>query len=99
MIPNGEQRDSERSRGGGMAAAAAVAAVVAAAAAEAVADGNNLPGASAAVGGSSGDHNGRRGRTQMGKGREPAQRRRQARADTDGQGTRAVAEENNDGFT
>ncbi len=45
--------------------------------ARAVADGDDLPGTSAAVGG--GDNNGRRGRTLMGnKGREPARRQRHA---------------------
>ncbi len=44
--------------------------------ARAAADGDNLPGASAAVGG--GDDDGRRGRTLTGKGRGPAQQRRHA---------------------
>ena len=44
--------------------------------ARAAADGNNLPGASAAVGGS--DDNSRRGRMLMGKGRGLARRRRHA---------------------
>ena len=43
------------------------------------ADSDDLPGASAAVGGGCGDKHGRRGRTLTGKGQEPAQRRRQAR--------------------
>ena len=44
--------------------------------ARAVADGDNLPGASAAVGG--GDNGGRRGRMLTGKGQGPAQRQRHA---------------------
>ncbi len=44
--------------------------------ARAVADGDNLPGASAAVGG--GDNDGRQGRTLTGKGRGPARRQRHA---------------------
>ena len=44
--------------------------------ARAAADGNDLPGASAAVGG--GDDDGRRGRTLTGKGRGSVQRRRHA---------------------
>ncbi len=40
------------------------------------ADGDDLPGASAAVGG--GNNNGRQGRTLTGKGRGPAQRQRHA---------------------
>jgi hypothetical protein len=47
MIPNGEWRNSERSRGGG----------------------DDLPGTPAAVDGGGGDDDGRRGRTQTGKGR------------------------------
>ena len=38
-------------------------------------DDDNLPDASAAVGGGSGDEDGGRGRTLTGKGREPAQQR------------------------
>ena len=56
-IPKGERRDSESSRGGGTARAAV--------------DGDDLPGASAAVSGSGDDDDGRQGRTLMGKGREP----------------------------
>ena len=52
-------------------------------------DGDELPGASASVGGGGGGDDSRRGRTLTGKGREPARRRRQVRADFDGQGTRA----------
>ena len=44
--------------------------------ARAVADGDNLPGASAAVGG--GNNDGRQGRTLTGKGRGPARRQRHA---------------------
>jgi hypothetical protein len=80
VIPNGERRDSERSCGGGTAMAAAAA------------DGDDLPGASAVIGGGGGDDDGRRGQTQTGKGRR-AQRRRHARADADGQGTRAALHE------
>jgi hypothetical protein len=81
VIPNGERSDSERPCGGGTAMAAAAA------------DGDDLSGASAAIGGGGGDDDdGRRGRTQTGKGRR-AQRRRHARADNDGQGTRAALHE------
>jgi hypothetical protein len=91
VIPNGERRDSERSRGGGTVTAMATA----------VAYGNDLPGVivvfSVGCGecdpvrrtarqrkiswrrdGDSGggrDHDGRRGQMQTGKGREPAWRR------------------------
>ena len=47
--------------------------------ARAVADGDNLPGVSAAVVGGGGDDGGRRGRTLTGKGRELVRQRRQAR--------------------
>ncbi len=65
----------------------------------AAADGNNLPGASIAVSGCGSNNDGRQGRTQTGKGREPVQQWRQVRVDADGQGTRAGAVENNNGFT
>ena len=42
--------------------------------ARAAADGNDLPGASAAVGGGGNDNGGRQGRTLTGKGQEPARR-------------------------
>jgi hypothetical protein len=64
-ILNGERRDSESSRGGGTARAAA--------------DGKDLPGPSAAIGGSGGNDDGRQGWTLTGKGREPARQRRQAK--------------------
>ena len=56
MIPNGEWRDSESSHSGGTARAAE--------------DSNDLPGASAAIGGGSGNNDGRRSRTLTGKGLE-----------------------------
>jgi len=61
-------------------------------------DGDDLPGASAAVSGGSNDENGRRGRTLTGKGLEPARQQQhargrcqKARVDADGPGTRAGA--------
>ena len=47
--------------------------------ARAAADGNDLPSASTAIGGGSGDNNGRQGWTLTGKGRELVRRRWQAR--------------------
>ena len=47
--------------------------------ARAAADGDDMPGASAAVGGSGGEDDGRQGWTLTGKGREPVQRQRQVR--------------------
>ena len=56
-----------------------------------MADSNDLPRASTAVGGGGGNNDGRQGRMLTGKGREPAATQRQARAVADGQGTRAGA--------
>ena len=69
-IANGERRDSKSSRGGGTVRVAGQNSSCGGRMARAAADGDDLPGTSAAVGG--GDDDGRQGRTLTGKRRGPA---------------------------